>query len=109
MSVAEKKQEMIAKSLYPEELDKLICYTETLLEKEAVFPTELQWQILMNHLNEMIVRKKQADLISAIDMSVFSEISQRSLVLAERIAKQIGDLPKAEIYVLSIHFENANQ
>ncbi|MGY3724228.1 PRD domain protein EF_0829/AHA_3910 [Granulicatella balaenopterae] len=78
-------------------------------EKEDIISTDLQYDILLNHLNEMIIRSKSGIKIPSVDAEMFSEVSANSIDLSKRIVEQIGNLPTDEIYVLSIHFETSRQ
>lgn len=72
-----------------------------------IVPSVLQWQILLNHVNEMVMRSKEKTTIPQVDAQLFSEISPASLQLAEKIVTRIGHLAQDEKYLLSIHFEAA--
>ncbi|MEY8446014.1 PRD domain-containing protein [Enterococcus ratti] len=109
MKLSEEAKKIIQESRYKVTLMALIEYTEKALEKAGVQPVELQWTILINHLNEMIGREKEKRFIGKVDPEMFSEVSKESLDIADRITKKIGQLPKDEMYVLSIHFESAKQ
>ena len=72
-------------------------------------PTELQWTILINHLNEMLKRSKEQETIPEVDPEMFSEVSKEALQLADGVVRKIDNLSQDEMYVLSIHFETAKQ
>ena len=109
MNLSKETKQIIQGSHYQETLLDLIKYTEKVLTNIGITPEELQWTMLINHLNEMIRREKGQQYLENMDPEMFSEISQKSLTIAEKIANQIGQLPKDEVYVLSIHFENFKQ
>jgi PRD domain protein (TIGR03582 family) len=109
VNLSKEAKKIIQESRYQETLLTLIKYTEKTLASIGITPEELQWTMLVNHLNEMIRREKDQQYLENIDPEMFSEISQKSLTIAEKIANQIGQLPKDEVYVLSIHFENLKQ
>lgn len=109
MNLSKEAKQIIQESCYQETLFYLIEYTEKTLVNIGITPEELQWTMLINHLNEMIRREKDQQCLGNVDPEMFSEISQESLTIAENIAAQIGQLPKDEVYVLSIHFEMFKQ
>lgn len=109
MKLSEDARKIIQESPYKDTLEKVIEYTNMILEEADINPTELQWTILINHLSEMISREKEQRFIDSVDAEMFSEVSQESLTIADKIVKKIGHLPKDEMYVLSIHFESAKQ
>ncbi|OJG54033.1 PRD domain-containing protein [Enterococcus haemoperoxidus] len=81
----------------------------TLLVEQAIQPTELQWTILINHVNEMIKRSIADEKMSGVDPIMFEEVSKEALAIADQVVQHIGNLPQDEMYVLSIHFEAARQ
>lgn len=109
MNLSKEAKQIIQESHYQETLLDLIKYTEKALANTGSTPEELQWTMLINHLNEMIRREKDQQYLENVDLEMFSEISQKSLTIAEKIANKIGQLPKDEVYVLSIHFERFKQ
>lgn len=109
MNLHEDAKKIIAESPYGEELHQLINKVETLLEKHAICPTDLQWTILINHLNEMIKRSKAGEKMMSVDPEMFSEVSKEALKISDEVVQHIGNLPQDEMYVLSIHFESAKQ
>lgn len=102
-------ESIIEKSNYQEDLNKLINYTFSLIEKSGLHPTTIQEKVLINHLSEMVVRAKTGKLLEEIDPSIFNKVSSNSMKIAKNIVsyvtKNIGKLAKSEKYVLSIHFE----
>ncbi|MGX7126767.1 PRD domain-containing protein [Enterococcus viikkiensis] len=102
-------REIILTSEYQTELQGLVDWLIEKLAAVSIVPTELQWTILVNHLNEMLRRSKTDDTIPEIDPLMFSEVSSEALNLADGVVKKIDNLTKDEIYVLSIHFETAKQ
>lgn len=79
------------------------------MEKQAIEPTDLQWTILINHVNEMIKRSKANEKMTGVDPAMFEEVSNEALEIADQVVQHIGNLPQDEMYVLSIHFESAKQ
>lgn len=109
MTVTGEALQIISTSEYQRELEELIDWLSAELEKEKIEPTELQWTILVNHLNEMLRRSKEQESIPEVDPEMFSEVSQEALRLADGVVRKISNLTQDEMYVLSIHFETAKQ
>lgn len=109
MNLTEDAKKIINESENREELEASIAKTEELLKAAAIVPTELQWTILINHVNEMIQRSKANEKMAGVDPEMFDEVSKDALSIADELVKHIGNLPTDEMYVLSIHFEAAKQ
>lgn len=101
--------EIITTSEYQRELEALIDWLDAELSAANIEPTDLQWTILINHLNEMFRRSKEQERIPEVDPEMFSEVSAIALDIADGVVKRISNLPQDEKYVLSIHFETAKQ
>lgn len=109
MEFNEEAHIIINESSNQEELKEVIEHTKALLNTNQIVPTELQWTILINHLNEMIKRSKADEKMSGVDPEMFNEVSSEALAISTAVTEKIGNLPQDEIYVLSIHFEAAKQ
>lgn len=109
MKVSQEAQQMIDTSTYKNQLEEMIAYTNQLMKEQNIEATELQWTILINHLNEMIRREASQECIPQVDPAMFAEVSAEALAIAEAVVHKIGKLPIDEKYVLSIHFESAKQ
>ncbi len=107
MSLSEDAKNIVNESQYQEKLKAIMMSAEKLLNKAGIEPTEIQWTILINHLNEMIRRSTEQEKLPEIDVKLFDEVSEVSLELAEVIVNEIANLSVDEKYVLSIHFETA--
>jgi PRD domain protein (TIGR03582 family) len=101
--------QIIATSEYQKELKELLDWLGSELKAARIEPTELQWTILINHLDAMLKRSKEQEAIPEVDPTMFSEVSQEALQLAEGVVKKINNPSQDEMYVLSIHFETAKQ
>lgn len=101
--------QIISTSKYQKELEELTDWLKEELMKVSITPTDLQWTILINHLNEMIKRSKEQETIPEVDPEMFSEVSSEALKLADGVVRKINNLSQDEMYVLSIHFETAKQ
>lgn len=100
-------RKIVESSPHQDRLERVIRYTQEALSSLNIQPTELQWTILVNHLNEMVKRHETDEVLEGVDISLFSEVSKESIDLAKEVAVVIGDMPEEEAYVLSIHFETA--
>ncbi|WP_368756406.1 PRD domain-containing protein [Enterococcus avium] len=109
MTVTGEALQIISTSEYQQELEELIDWLKKELVLVKIEPTELQWTILINHLNEMLKRSKEQETIPEVDPEMFSEVSKEALQLADDVVRKIDNLSQDEMYVLSIHFETAKQ
>ena len=109
MTVTGEALQIISTSEYQQELEELIDWLKKELALVKIEPTELQWTILINHLNEMLKRSKEQETIPEVDPEMFSEVSKEALQLADGVLRKIDNLSHDEMYVLSIHFETAKQ
>ncbi|MGM0113152.1 PRD domain-containing protein [Enterococcus sp. DIV0187] len=109
MTVTGEALQIISTSEHQKELEELIDWLKQELIIAKIEPTELQWTILINHLNEMLKRSKEQETIPEVDPEMFSEVSKEALHLADGVVKKIDHLSQDEMYVLSIHFETAKQ
>lgn len=107
MKLAPEATKIIEESQSKEKLKQVVAQLEIRLAEHQIIPTELQWTILINHLNEMLERSKTAETIPAVDPAMFDEVSKEALAIADEVVEMIGNLAKDEMYVLSIHFETA--
>lgn len=109
MTVTGEALQIISTSEHQRELEELIDWLSGELAAAKIEPTELQWTILINHLNEMLKRSKEQETIPEVDPEMFSEVSSEALKLADGVVRKIDNLSQDEMYVLSIHFETAKQ
>ncbi|MBL1227679.1 PRD domain-containing protein [Enterococcus sp. BWB1-3] len=109
MNLTEEAKKIINDSEYQAELTEMIEQANQLLEANGIVPTDLQWTVLINHINEMIKRSKAGEKMTGIDPELFAEVSSEALSIAGELVKSIGNLMIDEMYVLSIHFETAKQ
>lgn len=100
---------MIQESPYQEELKQILTKIDGLLNDYHLHPTDTQWLIMVNHVNEMIKRKHTQSLLEGIDIALFQEISDTSLTISQTVVEEIGGLPMEESYLLSVHFETIKQ
>ena len=97
---------MIEESQNQEKLKQVIALVEERLAEFAIEPTELQWTILINHLNEMLKRSQKEKRFPLL-IGNCSEVSKEAIAISDEVVRTIGHLSEDEIYVLSIHFETA--
>lgn len=98
---------IIDESQTKERLEQVIALLELRLAEYGIVPTELQWTILINHLNEMLKRSNGHETVPAVDPAMFSEVSSEALRISDEVVQTIGNLTEDEKYILSIHFEAA--
>jgi PRD domain protein (TIGR03582 family) len=109
MNLTDDAKKIIAESPCKVKLEAALEVITNLLNERAIVPTELQWTILINHVNEMIKRSIADEKMSGVDPEMFAEVSKEAIDIADKVVRHIGNLPQSEIYVLSIHFETARQ
>lgn len=109
MIVNKDAQKIIDESPNRQKLELIIKETSRLMASNEIQGTELQWTILINHLNEMIKREQTGEKIIEVDPVMFDEVSEEALMISKRVTDLVGVLPIDEMYVLSIHFESAKQ
>ncbi|HBT4487340.1 TPA: PRD domain-containing protein [Enterococcus faecium] len=111
MKMSDEALKIIEESQNREKLKQVIDLIEERLVEHAIVPTELQWTILINHLNEMLKRSQRKETIPVVDRDLFKEVSKEvskeAITISDEIVRSIGNLTDDEIYVLSIHFETA--
>lgn len=109
MKLNDDAQTIIDESQNQVELQAALEQIDTLLKEQQIRPSELQWTILINHINEMIKRSIAGEKMSGVHPKMFEEVSKEALLIADKVVQHIGNLPSDEMYVLSIHFEAARQ
>ena len=109
MTVTGEALQIISTSEYQQELEELIDWLKKELALVKIEPTELQWTILINHLNEMLKRSKEQETIPEVDPEMFSEVSKEALQLADGVVRKSDNLSQDAMYVLSMHFETAHR
>ena len=68
----------------------LVNYVIKLAVAAEIHFTDLQLQVLTNHLIEMLGRSKSGEQLPAVDPTMFAEVSQKSLDLADQVVQHIG-------------------
>ncbi|WP_272574031.1 transcriptional antiterminator [Providencia sp. PROV259] len=84
---------------------KLLAVITDWLKQEDCYTTDVQQQMLESHLRAMVARAKTGEALPEVDISLFDEISQHSIALAQRVVDTLPDLAPEETYLLSVHFE----
>lgn len=67
MKMSDEALKIIEESQNREKLKQVIDLIEERLVEHAIVPTELQWTILINHLNEMLKRSQRKETIPVVD------------------------------------------
>ncbi len=75
------------------------------LKQEDCYTTDVQQQMLVSHLRAMVARAKTGEALPEVDISLFDEISEHSITLAQRVVDTLPGLAPEEAYLLSVHFE----
>ncbi|WP_272539234.1 transcriptional antiterminator [Providencia sp. SKLX074055] len=84
---------------------KLLAVITDWLKQEDCYTTDVQQQMLESHLRAMVARAKTGEALPEVDISLFDEISQHSISLAQRVVDTLPGLAPEETYLLSVHFE----
>ncbi|CAE1150643.1 glycine dehydrogenase [Serratia sp. JUb9] len=85
----------------------LLADITEMLNAENIYTNEVQQQMLESHVRAMVLRSITGEPLPEVDKSLFDEISQHSMQLAQRVVDQLKTLPIEEAYLLSVHFEVA--
>lgn len=79
----------------------------SMFAEEGIYPNAVQQQMLESHMRAMVHRSLTGEPLPEVDISLFDEISEESMQMAQRIVDIFGNLPVEEAYLLSVHFEVA--
>ncbi|ATZ10416.1 glycine dehydrogenase [Erwinia amylovora] len=72
-------------------------------------PNPLQQQMLTSHVGAMALRSLTGEVLPEIEADLFEDISPQSMALAQQVVDLFGNLPVAETWLLSVHFEVAKE
>jgi PRD domain protein (TIGR03582 family) len=78
-----------------------------MLNIEGIYTNAVQQQMLESHIRAMVQRSITGEPLPEVDKSLFDEISEGSMQMAQRIVDKFETLPIEEVYLLSVHFEVA--
>ena len=84
---------------------KLLVMITDRLSQEDCQTTEVQQQMLVSHLRAMVARAQTGEALPEVDISLFDEISEHSIALAQRAVDTLPGLAPEETLLLSVHFE----
>ena len=87
--------------------DRMLAQVYALLSEHHIIPNAVQEQMLTSHVRAMAHRSVTGEPLPEVDASLFDEISAESMALARDIVAAFGNLPEAEAWLLSVHFEVA--
>lgn len=102
-------KKMLADAKYPSKTKQAFNFTLTEMKKKQIAPNHTQLLVLANHIGEMVTRSTERRKLTAVDPKLFSQVSQTAMEIAESVTARIGHLAESEKYVLSVHFEVAEQ
>ena len=88
--------------------DRMLAQVYALLSEHHIIPNAVQEQMLTSHVRAMAHRSVTGEPLPEVDASLFDEISAESMALARDIVAAFGNLPEEEAWLLSVHFEVAN-
>lgn len=107
MGMIDEQNDLIRKSDHKAELLKALDLSKGLMEKHHINPTSLQWDVTINHINEMINRKYNGTNVPVVDDEMKQQISDEAVTVSSEIASFINLDSIDEVYLLAIHFELA--
>ncbi|WP_374257183.1 glycine dehydrogenase [Yokenella regensburgei] len=87
--------------------DTMLARTYALLSRHNIIPNEVQEQMLTSHVRAMAHRSVTGEPLPEVEASLFEEISEDSMRLAQEVVAEFGNLPEEEAWLLSVHFEVA--
>ncbi|CAI1987229.1 glycine dehydrogenase [Serratia sp. TSA_198.1] len=87
--------------------DKVLADITAMLNAENIYTNAVQQQMLESHIRAMVLRSMTGEPLPEVDKSLFDEISEESMQMAERVVDNFPALPIEEAYLLSVHFEVA--
>jgi PRD domain protein (TIGR03582 family) len=87
--------------------EEMLAWIKALLKTQEIVPNAVQEQMLDSHVRAMAFRSVTGEPLPEVDASLFEEISQDSMRLAEQAVAKFGNLPVEEAWLLSVHFEVA--
>lgn len=74
--------------------------------RENLTPNELQWKVMINHFDAVVARQLSGERLPEMDSSLFADLSEQSMQLAQEVADSIKILDKSEIFLIAVHVEN---
>ncbi|PCS01517.1 hypothetical protein [Lactococcus fujiensis] len=98
--------EQCLKSQHPEEFKTLVTAINNELNNDGLEPSEIQWVILLNHVDEMLTRNHNEEYLPEMEATLFAELTDKSLEMAVNIIKSNQKLAENEKYLLAVHMEN---
>lgn len=87
--------------------EQALSWVYALLKARGIVPNSVQEQMLNSHVRAMAHRSVTGEPLPEVEASLFDEISEDSLAMAQDVVNQFGNLPIEEAWLLSVHFEVA--
>ncbi|MFC0272621.1 PRD domain-containing protein [Metabacillus herbersteinensis] len=100
-------EELYQKSEDPGLCKALMLFMDELLKRAKIQMTNAQKLSLLSHVTAMVYRSNHKEMIQPIDKTLFEEVSNESIEMANKVCGRMPDLHEDEKYLLSIHFESA--
>ena len=88
-------------------VEKTLAGIVSMMQERNIHMNAVQEQMLTSHVKAMVQRSLTGEPLPEVDKSLFDEISQDSMVMAQEVVSVLGNLPVEEAYLLSVHFEVA--
>ncbi|WP_192458880.1 glycine dehydrogenase [Musicola keenii] len=89
--------------------DRVMAQIGGLFAARAITPNGVQQQMLLSHVRAMARRSLTGEPLPEVEESLFEEISDSSMQLAQQVVDLFGNLPVEESWLLSVHFEVAKE
>ena len=77
------------------------------LTDHQITQNDVQKAMLLSHVKAMVERAKTLEKLPEVDLSLFDELSEQSLMLAHKTVQLFNSLAKEEAYLLAVHYEVA--
>lgn len=87
--------------------EKTINIIDGWLKENQIQQNEVQKEMLLSHVTAMVSRAKTLEKLPGVDPLMFSELSDQSMLLAQKTINLFNNLPIEEAYLLAIHYEVA--
>lgn len=102
------KFRMIEDDLTPEEVtENTINIINTWLAEHQIVQNDVQKLMLYSHIKSMVQRAKTLEQLPELDLTLFDQLSEESLALAQKTVNLFDNLPIEEAYLLAIHYDVA--
>lgn len=89
--------------------DNVMAQISDLFQAHAIQPNAVQQQMLASHVRAMALRSLTGEPLPEVEEELFAEIADDAMQLAQQVVDLFGNLPKEETWLLSVHFQVAQE